>query len=83
MEDGNKAESNFLRINITNSMNVETALPESLKTKLAKWMSFFKRDNTVTKMESSFIGVYQQLMEGCQLRVGVEDELQYHEGDVR
>ena len=32
-------------------------LARIIETKLAKWMSFFKRDNTVTKMENSFIGV--------------------------
>ena len=31
---------------------------EYLKPKLVKWMFFFKRDNTVTKMGNSFIGVY-------------------------
>ncbi len=60
-------------------VNVETALPESLKTKLAKWMSFFKRDNSYQDGEQ-FYRSLQQLMEdfqfACRRR---EDELQYHE----
>ena len=80
MEDEYLKRKATLRINITNSMNVETALPESLKTKLAKWMSFFKKGQHSYQDGEQFYRSLQQLMEdsqfACRRR---EDELQYHE----